>query len=108
MPCGVHGRCLVLSAAPRGYMCMCQNEGLAYTTIDTCPPPNTFCTPMSCQNGGTCIPYSEQERACSIAQTGSTCCLCKRSMRKENHPHTIDNFYLKVHRTSRVFVVNEC
>ena len=37
MPCGPQGRCLPLNAAPKGYMCMCQSEGISYTTIDTCP-----------------------------------------------------------------------
>ena len=37
LPCGPQGRCLPLTAAPRGYMCMCQVDGVAYTTIDTCP-----------------------------------------------------------------------
>lgn len=37
MPCGSQGRCLPLTAAPKGYMCMCQVDGVSYTTIDTCP-----------------------------------------------------------------------
>jgi hypothetical protein len=37
MPCGSQGRCLVLNAAPKGYMCMCQADGVSFTTIDTCP-----------------------------------------------------------------------
>ena len=37
LPCGPSGRCLALNAAPKGYMCMCQNEGITFTTIDTCP-----------------------------------------------------------------------
>jgi hypothetical protein len=37
MPCGSQGRCLALNAAPKGYMCMCQADGVSYTTIDTCP-----------------------------------------------------------------------
>jgi hypothetical protein len=37
MPCGPQGRCLPLTAAPKGYMCMCQVDGVSYTTIDTCP-----------------------------------------------------------------------
>ena len=37
MPCGTQGRCLALTAAPKGYMCMCQQDGITYTTIDTCP-----------------------------------------------------------------------
>lgn len=40
MPCGSQGRCLALTAAPKGYMCMCQVDGVAYTTIDTCPGRN--------------------------------------------------------------------
>lgn len=40
MPCGPQGRCLALTAAPKGYMCMCQVDGVAYTTIDTCPGRN--------------------------------------------------------------------
>lgn len=37
LPCGSQGRCLALTAAPKGYMCMCQSEGITFTTIDTCP-----------------------------------------------------------------------
>ena len=36
-PCGVQGRCIPLSAAPKGYMCVCQSESITFTTIDTCP-----------------------------------------------------------------------
>ena len=36
-PCGSQGRCLSLSAAPRGYMCVCQSDSITFTTIDTCP-----------------------------------------------------------------------
>lgn len=96
MPCGPHGRCLALTAAPHGYMCMCQSDGLTFTTIDTCPSNtikfiffflliflffsavNSFCTHMTCKNGGTCIPFSETESACAVGQIGSTCCLCNQ------------------------------
>ncbi len=37
LPCGPQGRCIGLSAAPKGYMCMCQTDGVTFTTIDTCP-----------------------------------------------------------------------
>ncbi len=36
-PCGPQGRCLTLTAAPKGYICMCQSESITFTTIDTCP-----------------------------------------------------------------------
>jgi len=42
MPCGPQGRCLALNAAPKGYMCMCQVDGISYTTIDTCPSNDPF------------------------------------------------------------------
>ncbi|CAF1380734.1 unnamed protein product [Rotaria magnacalcarata] len=76
MPCGSQGRCLVLNAAPKGYMCMCQVDGVSYTTIDTCPVTSSFCTHMSCKNGGICVPFSVDEPSCSVDQIGSTCCQC--------------------------------
>jgi len=42
MPCGSQGRCLPINAAPKGYMCMCQVDGVSYTTIDTCPSKNFY------------------------------------------------------------------
>lgn len=79
MPCGPQGRCLPLNAAPKGYMCMCQAEGVSYTTIDTCPTTSTFCTHMTCKNGGTCVPFSLNEPSCNIGQISSTCCQCKQT-----------------------------
>ena len=95
MPCGSQGRCLPLNAAPKGYMCMCQVDGVSYTTIDTCPSKRfyideraiefsfslsiasgTFCTHMTCKNGGTCVPFSLNEPSCNIGQISSTCCQC--------------------------------
>ncbi|CAF1047784.1 unnamed protein product, partial [Rotaria sordida] len=76
LPCGTQGRCLTLTAAPKGYMCMCQSDGITFTTIDTCPTTNSICTHLTCKNGGTCIPYSVNEASCSIGQIGSTCCQC--------------------------------
>ncbi|CAF3912434.1 unnamed protein product [Adineta steineri] len=76
MPCGAQGRCLALEAAPKGYMCMCQVDGVSYTTIDTCPTTSSFCTHMTCKNGGICVPFSSDEPSCSIDQIGSTCCQC--------------------------------
>ncbi|CAF1226026.1 unnamed protein product [Rotaria sordida] len=76
MPCGSQGRCLTINAAPKGYMCMCQVDGISYTTIDTCPTTSSFCTHMTCKNGGTCLPFSVDEPSCNIGQIGSTCCQC--------------------------------
>ncbi|CAF4272198.1 unnamed protein product [Rotaria socialis] len=76
MPCGSQGRCLVLNAAPKGYMCMCQVDSVSYTTIDTCPVTSSFCTHMTCKNGGKCVPFSVDEPSCSVDQIGSTCCQC--------------------------------
>ncbi|CAF3707486.1 unnamed protein product [Rotaria sp. Silwood1] len=76
MPCGPQGRCLTINAAPKGYMCMCQVDGISYTTIDTCPTTSSFCTHMTCKNGGTCVPFSVDDPSCNIGQIGSTCCQC--------------------------------
>ncbi|CAF1029881.1 unnamed protein product [Adineta ricciae] len=76
LPCGPNGRCISLSAAPKGYMCMCQNDGLSFTTIDTCPKTNSICTRLTCRNGGTCVAYSANEPSCNPAQIGSVCCQC--------------------------------
>lgn len=37
----------------------------------------TFCTQMTCKNGGTCVPFSLNEPSCNIGQISSTCCQCK-------------------------------
>ncbi|CAF1610141.1 unnamed protein product, partial [Adineta ricciae] len=76
MPCGPQGRCVALDAAPKGYMCMCQVDGVSYTTIDTCPTTSSFCTHMTCKNGGICVPFSPDEPSCTVGQLGSTCCQC--------------------------------
>ncbi|CAF3854827.1 unnamed protein product [Rotaria sp. Silwood1] len=70
MPCGPQGRCLTINAAPKGYMCMCQVDGISYTTIDTCPTTSSFCTHMTCKNGGTCVPFSVDDPSCNIGQIG--------------------------------------
>ncbi|CAF0807264.1 unnamed protein product [Adineta ricciae] len=76
LPCGPNGRCISLSAAPKGYMCICQNDGLSFSTIDTCPKTNSICTRLTCRNGGTCVAYSANEPSCNPAQIGSVCCQC--------------------------------
>ncbi|CAF1284937.1 unnamed protein product [Adineta steineri] len=76
LPCGPQGRCITLSAAPKGYMCMCQSEGITFTTIDTCPTTNSICTHLTCKNGGVCVPYSANEPSCNVGQVGSICCQC--------------------------------
>ncbi|UJR36701.1 hypothetical protein I4U23_029418 [Adineta vaga] len=76
LPCGSNGRCISLSAAPKGYMCMCQSDGITFTTIDTCPTTNSICTHLTCRNGGTCVPFSANEPSCNTGKIGSVCCQC--------------------------------
>jgi hypothetical protein len=40
---------------------------------------STFCTHMTCKNGGTCVPFSLNEPSCSLGQISSTCCQCNWS-----------------------------